>query len=126
MKHVSEALGNIINNFSTVNSINKSKEYKNTVNSISISNDSLIKKICDLIKAEEIQPEGIALLLAELLDDKKSLPYYILLAKEHNPGELLSAAYQTKEKAQLGLLHRSKPVYFIGILRKRGFKVKFK
>jgi hypothetical protein len=117
-----EKLENILNR----NTVNSKYKSLNTVNSISNNNDDLVKKICDLIKEENIQPEGIALQLAELLGDKRSLQYYLLLVKEHNPGELFAAAYQAKEKAELGLLRWSKPIYFIGILRKKGFKTKFR
>ncbi|HVZ58734.1 MAG TPA: hypothetical protein VG935_03225 [Patescibacteria group bacterium] len=124
MESIGETLKkSTVDRFNTVNS--KEKDI-NTVNSNPSKNEALVAKICNLIEQENIQPEGIAIQLAELLDDKRSLPYYILLVKEHNPGELFSAAYQTREKAELGMLRKSKPIYFIGILRKKGFKTKFR
>jgi len=123
MDHISKLLDALPVNSNTVNSKEKTDS---TVNSKSNKQEDLVEKICQLIKSENVQPEGIALKLAELLDDKRSLPYYLLLAKEHNPGELFAAAYQAKEKAALGQLRAPKAVYFIGILRRKGFKTKFR
>lgn len=123
MDHISKSLNESTVNRFTVNSTNKNI---NTVNSISYTNEELVKKICNLIEEENLQPEGIALRLAELLNDKRSLKYYILLAKEHSPGVLFDAAYIAKEKSELGELRTSSPIYFIGILRKKGLKTKFR
>ena len=122
MEHIRKTLDESTVNRLTVNSNNK---YTNSVNSISYKNKDLVKKICDLIEEENLQPEGIAIRLAELLNDNHSLKYYILLVKEHNPGALFDAAYIAKEKFELGELRTSIPIYFIGILRKKGLKTKF-
>lgn len=95
---------------------------KDTVN----SNSKLVDKLSNFIREQSITPEGIALLLAELLNDKRSLPYYLLLVKEHNPSILLDIAHQTREKNQLGLIKTRMPIYFIGALKKIGFKTKFR
>lgn len=104
----------------TVNS-NKYKIH-NTVN----SNDPLVNKISNFIETENIEPEGVAQLLAELLNDKRSLKYYLLLVNEHTSAVLIDLAYQTREKYQLGLIRTNMPIYFIGALKRQGFKTKFR
>lgn len=106
----------------TVNSKNKDL-FTDTVNS---DDNTLLKKISVFIQEQSIEPEGIALLISEMLGDKKSLSYYLLLVKEHNPSILLELAYQVKERNELGLINKGMPVYFIGILRKKGFKTRFR
>ncbi len=105
----------------TVNSKVKDID-NNTVN----SNDDLAKRISSFIDEQNIKPEGVAKHISELLDDTRSLPFYILLVKEHNQGILLDLAYQVRERARQNLINTKKPIYFIGILRKKGFKTKFK
>lgn len=116
-----DKLGDLLLKRNTVNSnlINNSID---TVN----SNNALADKISDFIKEQSIKPEGVASIISELLDDKKSFNYYLLLVKEHNNGILLDLAYQTKERAELGQIKTRKPFYFMGILRRKGFKTKFR
>lgn len=102
----------------TVNSRDKSLD---TVNSKTVG-----EEIEALLKEKEITPEGVAELLSELLDDRKSKSYYFILSKEHNQSRLLEAAYITKDAYQRGLIRTTKPIYFQAILRKWGFKTKFK
>lgn len=117
-----------------LNTILQNNKYTDTVNSrdIEINNtvnsneESLLQKISKFIEEQKITPEGIALLISELLADNKSLKYYLLLVKEHNPSVLIELAYQVRDRHKLGLLKRAMPIYFIGILRKKGFKTKFR
>lgn len=118
MKHIGEVLKG-----HTVNSNNKYLHLP-TVN----SNNSLTieEKINAILEEEAITPEGVAIMLAEGLNDAKSKNYYILLANEHNHGKLLQALSLTKEADREGKIRTIKAIYFQAILRKWGFKIKFR
>ncbi len=100
--------------FTTVNS-------SNTVNCLTVS-----EKIDLLIKEESITPEGVAMMLAEGLDDQKSEKYFLLLAKNNNPGVLLEALSYTKDAFNRGIIRTKKIHYFKAILRNKGITLKFK
>ncbi len=108
-------------NSATVSPVNSRDKSLDTVNSITVSEEIEV-----LLKEKNVTPEGVAELLSELLDDKKSQSYYFILAKENNQGRLLEAAHITKDAHQRGLIRTTKPIYFQAILRRWGFKTKFK
>lgn len=115
-------MGEILND--TVNSIEKnfkSTAHSNTVN----SSKTLNEKIEELVMEENASSEGIALMLAEGLDDLKSLSWYKLLAKEHNHSKLLEVMAIVNLAHREGKIRTSKVHYFRGILGKIGYKVKF-
>lgn len=99
----------------TVNS--KEKDIK-TVNSLQRTQSSII--------GEEIDEEGMALELAEKLDDIRSIKYYTLLAKNVNHQFLFEALSLTRDADRQGRIRKNKAVYFLAILRNHGVKVKFK
>jgi|SRR3989344_1071188 len=123
MKHVADILrGNSVNsNNSLISTVNSKDKSLDTDNSIPVS-----EEIEALLKERGITPEGVAELLSEMLDDKKSLSYYLILAKEHNPGRLLEAAHITKNAYKQGKIRKTKPIYFIAILRRWELKTKFR
>lgn len=108
----------------TVNSIDKSLT---TVNSReTVNSKTKNEKINEFLDNLNIEPDGIAKLLSEYLDDSKSLEYYRILVRENSPVELLSLAHYVKEMDKIGKIHTNKPIYFQGILRRKGCKTKFK
>lgn len=66
------------------------------------------------------------MLLGEKLSDKKSIGYYLILAKANNPASLLKALHDTMDADSRGVIRRNKAIYFMGILRKLGIQTKFK
>lgn len=102
----------------TVNSI---KRNKNTVNSITVTDQVNL-----LIGSYGLEEESIARVLAEDLGDQKSLGYFRLLANEHGGPRLYEALSITKLAARDGKIDRKKVHYFLGILRKWGLKTKFR
>lgn len=96
-----------------------------TVNSNTV-NSTIWEEIENLIATRSIEPEGIAKFIAEKLNDTRSLQYYTLLVKEHNQGKLFEAMHQTVEAWKDGRIRTTKPIYFIAILRRWGFKTNFK
>ena len=101
---------------STVNSKDK---YINTVNSNNARHHPYLE-------GEDIDSEGLALKLAEDLDDMKSLSYYQILAKENNPETLLDILNYTLETDHMGKIRRTKAIYFMAMLEIRGIRRKFK
>jgi hypothetical protein len=117
-------------NSNTVNS-NKYIANSNTVNSNNSSNTvsgkkSFKEEFDSLLEKYSIKPNGIAILLAELLDDSKSIDYYKILVRENPPSELLKWAHYTKEMGEEGKIYRTKAIYFMSLIKKAGFRTKFK
>lgn len=107
-----------------VNSI--SKDINPTVNSSTNKESNLSRKISALLEAEEGNIENLSMHIAEMLDDGKSLAYYRLLLENNKQHKVLEAAHITKQASQEGKIRTKKAIYFIGILRKWGFKIRFK
>jgi len=103
----------------TVNSRYKSL---NTVNGYRITDS--VRRIPYL--EEDTTSEGIALELAEKLDDMRSLDYYRILAKENNHSTLLNILAYTLETDRLGNIRTKKPIYFISMCRIKELKTKFR
>lgn len=103
---------------STVNGSNK---YINTVD----SNKTVNEQIDEFIEDLNLPPDYVASKLAEDLDDKASIGYYKILAKENNAGRLFEALSYVKEAATQGKIRTKKAIYFQGILRHWGIKTKF-
>lgn len=101
----------------------KKEDDNHTVN----SNNSLTveEKIDAILEEAQITPEGVALMLAEGLGDRRSLPYYMLLAKEHNPAILLEILHYVKSVSKEKTI-QYKPAYYMAILKRKGFKTKFR
>lgn len=117
-------------NSNTVNS-NKYKSNSNTVNSNNSSNTvsgkkSFKEEFDSLLEKYSIKPDGIAILLTELLDDAKSIDYYKILVRENPPAELLKWAHYTKELYEEGKIYRTKAIYFMSLIKKVGLRTKFK
>lgn len=124
MEHIAKTIAHTKTkrlNSITVNSNNKYK-YINTVN----SKDAVSKKIDHFLEELNITPEGVAEKLAEDLDDLESRPYYILLARNNQPGRLLEALGYVKDADKKGAIRTKKAIYFLAILRRWGIKTKFK
>lgn len=100
----------------TVNSRNK---YLDTVNSYR-------GRIHPYPDGEDTTAEGVALKLAEDLDDMKSLGLYQILAKENSSVILLDILNYTLETDRLGKIRTTKAIYFMAMLRIRGIRTKFK
>lgn len=103
--------------------VNGKDKYIPTVN----SKDSLTveDKIQALLDEENITPEGVAEMLAETLDDKKSLTYYLILVKEHGAPKMLEIMHYVKDVARTKAI-RNKALYFMAILKRKNLKTKFK
>lgn len=119
MEDISKAVKDRVNRL-PVNSIDKSLDPVNSNNCLTVT-----EKIKTLLDEEKITPEGVAKLISEMLDDKKSEPYYILLVKEHGAPRLLEIAYYVKDIAQTKEI-RNKALYFMAILKRQGIRTKFK
>lgn len=117
MKPISSMLTSDLNSIN----VNSSKEDINNVNSITVAD-----KVEKFFEEEDIRPEGVAQMLSEGLSDEKSYAYYLILAKENSASVLLQVLHLTKEAQSLNLIRKNKAVYFMGILKKRGIKTKFK
>mgnify|MGYP001593160911 CR=1 FL=1 len=118
MKPISSLLADSLNSI-TVNSNNKNIDTVN--NGITVA-----EKIENIIEENDIKPEGIAKFLSEELSDEKSYGYFLILAKENKGSVLLQVLHDTKDADSRGVIRRNKAVYFMGILRKKGIKTKFK
>ncbi|OGH18813.1 MAG: hypothetical protein A3F31_04530 [Candidatus Levybacteria bacterium RIFCSPHIGHO2_12_FULL_38_12] len=110
-----DVLENSVNRL-TVNSKDKSIP---TVNSNS-------GRVYPYLDGEDTTSEGVAIKLAEDLDDMKSLGYYQILAKETNPQILLDILNYTLETDKLGKIRTTKAIYFMFMLKIRGIRTKFK
>lgn len=120
MEHVKKILGGKLLAKTQTTPVNSYKKNLPTVNSITVKD-----KISSFLEENEIQPEGVAVTLAEKLDDMKSKDYYILLAKENPPDVLLRALSFTLDADRRGKIRTKKAIYFIGILKRWGVKTKF-
>ena len=148
MEKVADILGSSIPNLkrNTVDSNNKSLPTVNSTNTVNSSSGnsrlnnsntvdsnetveqkkSLIEEIEEVIARHNTTPEGIAQLLAELLKDLDSIKYYAILVKEYSAGELLAIAHYVKGMDREGKINTNRAIYFQAILRRKGFKTKFK
>jgi len=107
--------------------VDSKSRYLSTVNSSDTDNSiTVTDKIEKLLAEERITPEGIAKVLSEELDDKKSERYYILLATENSQAKLFEALSFTKDADRRGIIRRNKAVYFMAILKRWGLKTKFR
>ncbi|MBI2621996.1 MAG: hypothetical protein HYW63_05135 [Candidatus Levybacteria bacterium] len=116
MEHIEKTIKEKKINSSPANSRNK---YLNTVN----SNNGRVFPYAD---GEDSTSEGLAVKLAEDLDDMKSLRYYQILAKETNHQILLDTLSYTLETDRLGKIKTTKARYFMFLLKVRGIRTKFK
>lgn len=122
-----EKFGDILKS-TTVNSskpVNSKDEYINTVNGIPLEEKSLEEKINDLLEESHGGTDYVAQMLADGLDDQKSLPYFRLLVKEHGSGKLLEVLHYIQDVARTKTIH-NKPAYFMAILKRKGLKTKFR
>jgi hypothetical protein len=113
----------------TVNStVNRKNKNNNTVNSIPISTEyeDIESKTNELLEELQGQPEYLADKLSRELDDQRSKRWYLLIAKNNNPGVLLDALSNTLSVYREGGIRTTKAKYFIGILVKKGISIKFK
>ena len=101
----------------TVNRITVNSKKKNiiTVNS----------KVNELLEELQLEPEALAQVLADKLNDQKNIDYYILLAKNAIPTKLFEAVSITLDAERRGKIRVRKPVYFLGILRRWNIQTKF-
>ena len=120
MEHISKTLKNTVDRLSTVNSNSKYIPTVNSSNSLTVE-----EKIQAVLDEENIAPEGVAEMLADGLDDRKSLAYWLLLSKQTNQVLLLEVLHYVKDVAKTKQIH-NKPAYFLAILRRKGVKTKFK
>jgi len=127
MAKISEILKEMKSDSNTVNS-NKYIANSNTVDSNNTDNSKadFEQKLDDLLKEYGFDSRFKATLLAELLNDKDSIKYYEILIRENSFQELIELARYVKEMDGEGKIRTSRAIYFIGILRKKGFKTKFK
>lgn len=109
-------------NGNTVNSVDKSS-ITNTVNYV--DRLTVDEKINTILEDAAIQPEAVAKMLAETLDDEKSLSYYTILVKEHGAPKMLEIMHYVKDVARTKIL-RNKALYFMAILKRKNIKTKFK
>lgn len=131
-----KSLGKALKESSTINSITVDSKEKdsistvnsnNTVNSDLVRERSITEQIEEVIQNNNYKLEDQARYIAKLLDDEKSLSWYNLLVKEHNPSVLIEFAHYTKEMYEAGKLTKvNKAVYFLSILRRRKMKTNFK
>lgn len=99
--------------------VNSRDKYIDTVNSNS-------GREIPYVDGEDTTAEGVALKLAEDLDDMKSLGYYQILAKETGSDILLQTLAYTLETDRLGKIRTTKAIYFMAMLRIRKVRTKFK
>jgi hypothetical protein len=132
MAELSEILKEMKSNSNTVNS-NKYIANSNTVNSNNSSNTvsgkkSFKEEFDSLLEKYSIKPDGLAIHLAELLDDLESLRYYQILLREHSEirEQLFEWAHYAKAMDEQGKLSYKRAAYFQGILKKHNIKKKFK
>lgn len=104
------------NNSYTVNSYNSNLK---TVNSYS-------SKVKELLEELDGNPMGIAIELAEKLDDSESLDYYKLLAINSSISSLFEALSITLDAEKRGIIKHKKATYFQGVLGRKGIKTKFR
>ncbi len=102
--------------------VNVNKEYLPTVN----SNKTVNEQIEDFLSRLNIKPDSLADIIATSLGDQKSIDYWKIMAKETPVGKLFEALSITKTAAREGKILSKKAVYFQGILRRWGFRTKFK
>src|SRR3989344_3973443 len=114
MESIGEVLNKKHSNGLTVNSKENKKEL------------TLTEKIEAVLAEFNTKPEGIALHIAQILDDEKSKDYYLLLVLNNSISRLIEAAHLTKDVALRGKIRTKKAIYFLGILRKWKFRTKFK
>ena len=148
MEKVADILGSSIPNLkrNTVDSNNKSLPTVNSTNTVNSSSGNsrlnnsntidssepvkqertLAERIEELVEEYNTKPEGVAQLLAELLKDLDSIKYYAILVKEYSAGELLAIAHYVKGMDREGKINTNRAIYFQAILRRKGFKTKFK
>lgn len=123
MDHIDNILKKYKSNGKTVNSIEKDIS---TVNSSTVNSVPIWEEVDNILKDRGITPEGVALHIAEELDDVKSLKLHKLLVTEHNHGKLMEAMHITKEAWRDGKIRTTKPIYYLAILNRWGFKTRFK
>ncbi len=100
--------------------VNSNKEYITTVNSLY---SSKVKKVLEELEGN---PMGIALELADKLDDKESVDYYKILAMNSPVNKLFEALSFTLDAERRGRIRTKKAIYFQAILKKWGIKTKWK
>lgn len=119
---VNSKLDNSTNTY-TVNSYSN-KKHTETVHSNAFN--GLTKEIERIIEEHNGSKDGLASYIAEILSDEKSELYFLLLLKNNSPAKVVEAAHLTKEAASRGIIRTNKAIYFLGILRRWGFKTRFK
>ena len=103
------------------NTVNSKKETSLTVNSNTVKSqfDAALEKLDE-------SPEVTAREIAKSLGDERSIDYYTILAKNSSVSRLLEALSFTRDAERRGVIRFSKPIYFLGILKRWGIKTKFK
>ena len=101
--------------------VNSNKKYISTVNS-----NTVTEKFKKFIEDNRLEAENIAQILADNLNDKKSHAYYLILAKENRGDRLLEALSYVRDASRRNKIRTTKPIYFLGILKKWKFKTKFR
>lgn len=108
----------------TVNSTVKNKS-NNTVNSKTVLPNKE-ETISEYLNRCSHEPEAIAKVLAEKLDNTKYENYYRLLVNNTKPPEILLEVLSLVLDAEARkIIRNKKSIYFIGILKKKGIVTKF-
>ena len=103
------------------------KNNTSTDNSYTVKQYEEFKSELDqLLEKFRGQPEYVARSLSEKLDDEKSYNYYLLLAKNTSSEILFRALSYTLDTARQNKIRRTKPIYFLAILKRWKIKIKFK
>ena len=98
----------------------------NSSNSNLITVNSYSSKAKELLEELDGNPMGIAIELAEKLDDLESVDYYKILAMNSPISRLFEALSITIDAEKRDRIRTKKPIYFQGILRRWGIQTKWK
>ncbi|KKP63809.1 MAG: hypothetical protein UR61_C0063G0002 [candidate division WS6 bacterium GW2011_GWE1_34_7] len=124
-------------NSSTVNGSSKNCLDTSTVNSMDTSDidvktrhskdtSTVYKKLDSLLKEIPLEVDFVAGKLASELDDMKSIGLYKILAREYESALLFEYLSCTNKAFKDGKVWTSKAIYFLGILKKKGLRVRFR
>lgn len=117
----------IKNKKKALHTVNSNKNNKNTVNCNTVKQyRDIDTEVEDLLKRLQGKPEYIAKILAEKLDDQKSLAYFTLLAKNTSSKALFEALSYTLDADSRNKIRTTKAIYFMAILRRWKIPTKFK
>lgn len=108
-----------------VNSHIKQSTVVNSNNTTTVNSKNYKDEINKILFDHNVTSEGVADLLSELLDDEKSKKYFIVLVEKYGSTDMLEIAYYVKDLASR-ITIRNRGKYFMGILRNKEYKTKFK